>query len=64
MATAITTGDLDYLGGRSAENYERLVVAFSAVRPTFDMTSLSPLDNPAMDVFTASHQFAIDIITG
>jgi hypothetical protein len=60
-----TTGDLDIWVERSAENYERLVVAFQQFgMPTFDMTSRNFLDNPAMDVFTFGRPpVAIDIIT-
>jgi len=60
-----TTGDLDLWVEKSAENYERLVLAFRYFgMPTFDMTAHNFLHNPAMDVFTFGRPpVAIDIIT-
>ena len=60
-----TTGDLDVWVEKSADNYQRLVNAFSAFRmPVFDMSAHNFLSNPAMDVFTFGRPpVAIDIIT-
>ena len=60
-----TTGDLDVWVEKSAENYQRLVQAFTQFgMPVFDMTAHNFLHNPAMDVFTFGRSpVAIDIIT-
>ena len=60
-----TTGDMDILVEKSAENYNRLINAFSDFgMPTFDMTQHNFLDNPDLDVFTFGRQpVAIDILT-
>ncbi len=60
-----TTGDMDVLVERSAENYNRIVNAFRDFgMPTFDMTAHNFLNNSAFDVFTFGRQpVAIDILT-
>ncbi|QHV98341.1 nucleotidyltransferase [Spirosoma endbachense] len=60
-----TTGDMDILVEKSAENYARLVRAFHDFgMPTFDMTADNYLNNPAFDVFTFGRPpVAIDILT-
>jgi predicted nucleotidyltransferase len=60
-----TTGDMDILVEKSAENYSRLVKAFQDFgMPVFDMTADNFLNNPAFDVFTFGRQpVAIDILT-
>ncbi|GAB3890939.1 nucleotidyltransferase [Spirosoma agri] len=60
-----TTGDMDILVEKSAENYERIVDAFLDFgMPTFDMTADNFLNNLAFDVFTFGRQpVAIDILT-
>ena len=60
-----TTGDMDVLVEKSAENYSRIVKAFHDFgMPTFDMTADNFLNNAAFDVFTFGRQpVAIDILT-
>ena len=60
-----TTGDMDILVNKTAENYSRLANALYDFRmPVFDMTRDNFLLNSALKVFTFGRQpVAIDIMT-
>ncbi len=59
-----TTGDMDLWVERTAENYNRLKIAFQIFgMPVFDMTEDNFLRHPVWDVFTfGSPPVAIDIM--
>ena len=59
-----TTGDMDLWVDRSADNYERIKIAFHIFgMPVFDMTEENFLSHPIWDVFTfGSPPVAIDIM--
>ena len=59
-----TTGDMDLWVERSAENYQKLKIAFQKFgMPVFDMTEENFLSHPIWDVFTfGTPPVAIDIM--